>query len=70
MERLMEVRVDSDRELWLEAGSADVSPFQKGSHRRSVNDFLPLVTAPPHALCCLCNTNSREHASYIRQDED
>lgn len=43
----MEVRVDSDIELWLEAGSADVSPFQTGSHRRSVNDFLPLVAAPP-----------------------
>lgn len=57
----MEVRVDSDRELWLEAGSADVSPFQKGSHRRSVNDFLPLVTAPPPAtLYAVCVTQTQE----------
>lgn len=56
----MEVRVDSDRELWLEAGSADVSPFQKGSHRRSVNDFLPLVTAPLPTLYAVCVTQTQE----------
>lgn len=57
----MKGSVDSDIELWLEAGSADVRPFQKGSHRRSVNYFLPLLTL--HTLCCLCSTNSREHVN-------
>lgn len=55
----MEASVDSDIELWLEAGSADVSPFQRGSHRRSVNDFLPLVTPPP-TLYAVCVTQTQE----------